>query len=216
MSMFFFFFGMHIIPLVPTATEMSTWLNLKHVDHFSNQLLACSCSCPCSCNFLVSFGTKATWWWKKKRGVLVFGHLVLLTLLCRRCVSSVLCVSRCVSVLQQVSPSAACSRLSSRVWVSRTDQTWHTDWPHCSFLEGGGTGSVSVTRGAESFSLFTSRAAAFFSWYGCSSVQHSGRWLAQSEWKQIQRLVETHKQHTGRFNEFKTPKLTLKAPRSPH
>lgn len=58
-----------------------------------------------------------------------------LTRLCRRCVSSVLCANRCVSVLQQVSPSAACSRLSRRVWVSRTDQTWHTDWPHCSFLE---------------------------------------------------------------------------------
>lgn len=58
-----------------------------------------------------------------------------LTFLCRRCVSSVLYVNLCVSVLQQVSPSAACSRLSRRVWVSKTDQTWHTDWPHCSFLE---------------------------------------------------------------------------------
>lgn len=57
-----------------------------------------------------------------------------LTRLCRRCVSSVLCANRCVSVLQQVSPKAACSRLSRRVWVSKTDQTWHTDWPHCSFL----------------------------------------------------------------------------------
>lgn len=58
-----------------------------------------------------------------------------LTRLCRRCVSSVLCTSLCVRVLQQVSPSAACSRLSRRVWLSKTDQTWHTDWPHCSFLE---------------------------------------------------------------------------------
>lgn len=58
-----------------------------------------------------------------------------LTRLWSRCVSSVLCANRCVSALQQVSPNVECSRLSKRVWVSKTDQTWHTDWPHCSFLQ---------------------------------------------------------------------------------
>lgn len=53
----------------------------------------------------------------------------------RRCVSSMQCESRCVSVLPQSSLSELWSLLSCLVWVSRTDQHWATDRSNCSFLK---------------------------------------------------------------------------------